>query len=124
MTNIIVDQERCTRCGICVKVCLPGIIDAVDENHLPQVQETNAPRCMNCGHCEAFCPSQALLLDFSPDEKVPLLAGAGTISPEDITVYLKKRRSVRHFTEKPVPKEIVLEILDIARYINFSFSIS
>jgi nitroreductase/NAD-dependent dihydropyrimidine dehydrogenase PreA subunit len=116
MTNIIVDQERCTRCGICVKVCLSGIIDAVDENHFPQVQETNAPRCMNCGHCEAFCPSQALILDFSPDEKVPLLAGAGTISQEDIGLYLKKRRSVRHFTEKPVPKEIILEILNIARY--------
>lgn len=116
MTNIIVDQEYCTRCGICVKVCPPGIIDAGDENHLPQVQETNAPRCMNCGHCEAFCPSQALLLDFSPDEKVPLLAGAGTISQEDIALYLKKRRSIRHFTEKSVSKEIILEILDIARY--------
>ena len=116
MTNIIVDQERCTRCGICVKVCPSGIIDAVDENHLPQVQETNAPRCMNCGHCEAFCPSQALLLDLSSDEKVPLLAEDGTVSPEDIALYLKKRRSVRHFTDKPVPKEIILEILDIARY--------
>ena len=30
--------------------------------------------------------------------------------------YLKKRRSVRHFTKDPVPKEKILEILDIARY--------
>ena len=30
--------------------------------------------------------------------------------------YLKKRRSVRHFTKDPVPKETILEILDIARY--------
>jgi ferredoxin len=44
-------------------------------------------RCMNCGHCEVFCPSEALLLDFHLDEKISLLAGAGTISPEDIALY-------------------------------------
>ena len=116
MTHIIVNQDLCTRCSICVKVCPSGIIDPVDEAHLPQVQETNVSRCLNCGHCEAFCPSQALLLDLRPDEKVPLLAGAGTISPEDIAFYLKKRRSVRHFTRDPVPREKILEVLDIARY--------
>jgi nitroreductase/Pyruvate/2-oxoacid:ferredoxin oxidoreductase delta subunit len=116
MTNIIVDQDRCIQCGICATVCITGIIDAVDETNFPQVQETNALRCMNCGHCEVFCPSQALLLDFRPEEKIPLLAGAGFISPEDIALYFKKRRSVRHYTRDPVPKETILEILDIARY--------
>lgn len=116
MNHIIVNQDLCTRCSICVKVCPSGIIDPVDETHLPQVQETNVSRCLNCGHCEAFCPSQALLLDLRPDEKVPLLAGACTISPEDIAFYLKKRRSVRHFTRDPVPREKILEVLDIARY--------
>ncbi len=116
MPTIIVDQDRCTRCGICAIVCPSGIIDAVDETHFPQVQEMNASRCMNCGHCEAFCPSQALLLDLRPEEKVPLPNGTGTISPEDIALYLKKRRSVRNFTRDPVPRETILKVLDIARY--------
>jgi nitroreductase len=30
--------------------------------------------------------------------------------------YLRERRSVRHFTQDPVPKEKILEVLDIARY--------
>lgn len=116
MTTIIVDQERCTKCGICATVCISGIIDAVDETNFPQVQEINAPRCMYCGHCEVFCPSEALLLDLFPDEKISLFSGAGTISPEIIALYFKKRRSVRHYTRDPVPKETILEILDIARY--------
>ena len=116
MAHITVNENSCTKCGICVKICPSGIIDPVDENRFPQVQETNVSRCLYCGHCEAFCSSQALTLDLRPDEKVPLLAGAGTISPEDIAVYLKKRRSVRHFTGDPVPREKILEILDIARY--------
>lgn len=116
MTNIIIDRECCTQCGICATVCSSGIIDAVDKDHFPQVQETNASRCINCGHCEVFCPSEALLLDLNPEEKVYLMPDFGTIPPEEIALYFKKRRSVRHYTEDPVPKGTILEILDIARY--------
>lgn len=116
MAHIIVDQDHCTGCGICVKVCISGIIDLGDEAHLPQVKDENILRCLYCGHCEAFCPSEALVLNLRPDEKVPLPAGTGTISPEDIAFYFKKRRSIRHFTGEPVPKEKILEVLDIARY--------
>jgi nitroreductase len=93
-----------------------AIIDPADENTLPQVVDAKAGMCIQCGHCEVSCPSQALLLNIRPDEKVPLPAGAGTISPDDMAFFLKKRRSVRHFTKDPVPKEKILEILDIARY--------
>lgn len=116
MAHIIVDQDRCTGCGICVKICSAGIISSADETHLPQVQEENVSHCFYCGHCEAFCPSQALILNLSPEEKIHLLPDFGTIAPEDIAYYIKKRRSVRHFTEEPVPKEKILEVLDIARY--------
>ena len=64
----------------------------------------------------AYCPSQALLLNLRPDERMPLPEGAGTVSPETITFYLKKRRSVWHFTSDPVPRDKILEILDIASY--------
>ncbi|MDY9924756.1 nitroreductase family protein [Methanosarcina sp.] len=116
MAHIIVDKDLCTRCSICAKVCPSGVIDPADEAHLPQVQELNVSRCLYCGHCETFCPSQALVLDLRPDEKILLPADAGNISSEDIAFYLKKRRSVRHFTREPVPREKILEVLDIARY--------
>lgn len=116
MTTILVDQDLCTRCGICSNVCTMGVIDPADENTLPNVQDAKAGLCIRCGHCEAYCPSQALLLNDRPDERVPLPAGAGTIAFEDIGYYLKKRRSVRHFTKDPVPKAKILEILDVSRY--------
>jgi len=93
-----------------------GLIDPADENTLPKLPDAKAGMCIHCGHCEVFCPSQALILNDRPDEKVPLSAGAGTISPDDMAFYLKKRRSVRRFTKDPVPKEKILEVLDIARY--------
>ena len=84
MAQIIVDENSCTRCGICVKICPSGIIGPVDEDHLPQVQDEYASHCMYCGHCEAFCPSRALTLNFRPEEKVSLPVDAGIISAEDI----------------------------------------
>jgi nitroreductase/NAD-dependent dihydropyrimidine dehydrogenase PreA subunit len=116
MSVIIVDPDLCTRCGICSAICVNGIIVPAGENTLPDVPDAAAGFCIRCGHCEAYCPSQALLLNDRPDEKVPLPAGAGTISSGDMGYYLRKRRSVRHFTSDPVPEEKILSVLDIARY--------
>lgn len=72
--------------------------------------------CIACGHCEAFCPAQALLLNVRPEERKSVPAGAGTLSAEDLGVYLQKRRSVRRYTGEPVPQETILAVLDIVRY--------
>lgn len=116
MTTILVDNDLCTRCGICSVVCPVGIVDPVDETALPVVIDAKAGMCIRCGHCEVSCPSQALLLNYLPDEKVALPANVGSLSPENLGLYLKKRRSVRHFTKELVPKEKILQMLDIARY--------
>ena len=86
-----------------------GLIDPADENTLPKVQEIKAGMCIRCGHCEVFCPTQALLLNDRPDEKVALPAGSMTIAPDDMAVYLKKRRSVR--SGKIVEQLVWFEIL-------------
>jgi len=116
MTTLLVDQDLCTRCGICSAVCVMGVIDPADENTLPKVRKTKAGMCILCGHCEAHCPTQALIVNDRPDEKVRLPSGAGTIPADDMGYYLRKRRSVRHYTQEPVPKEKILDLLDIARY--------
>ncbi len=116
MTTILVDQDLCTRCRICSIVCPMSIVDPADENTLPRVQDTKAGMCIQCGHCEISCPSQALLLNVRPDEKVQLPGSAGAIPAGEMASYLKKRRSVRHFTKDPVPKEKIIAILDITRY--------
>lgn len=116
MTMILVDQDLCTRCGICSNVCVMGVIEPATENTPPKVREAMAGYCIGCGHCETHCPSQALILNDLPEEKIRLPTGTGTIPASDMEMYLKKRRSVRHFTKDPVPREKILTLLDIARY--------
>ena len=115
MTGIFVDQDLCTRCGICSIVFPLSIIDPADERSLPQVQDARAESCIRCGHCEVSCPLGALTLDFLTDEKESI-AGSGEISPASLGTYLKTRRSVRHFTGTAVEKEKIAQILDIVRY--------
>ena len=116
MAAILVDRDLCTRCGICSIVCPMGIVNPGEGDSLPAVLAADAGRCILCGHCEAHCPSQALLLDYLPDEKVSVPAGAGVLQAGDLGTYLKKRRSVRQFRKEPVPRETILQILGIARY--------
>ncbi len=116
MATLRVDQALCTHCGICSVVCPMGIIDPADEYTLPVVQDKKASLCIRCGHCEVSCPSQAIVADYLPDENVQVPAGTGTIPPGDLGIYLKKRRSVRHFKKETVSKERIESVLEIARY--------
>lgn len=116
MATILVDQDLCTRCGICSVVCPMSIVSPADENTLPVVEDEKAGMCIRCGHCEVSCPSQALLLNYLPDEKVFLPDGSGSLRADDLGMYLKKRRSVRQFAKEPVEKETVAKVFDIVRY--------
>jgi len=116
MPTIIVDEDLCTRCGICSVVCPTSIVDPADENTLPVVQDKKAGMCIACGQCEVTCPTQALILNIRPDEKEEIPATVGEIPAVNLEYYMKTRRSVRHFTDMPVRKEEILQVLDIARY--------
>jgi len=116
METILVDEDFCTRCGTCSAGCPMGIVDAAEEETLPGVPEEKAGMCIACGHCEVFCPAQTLLLNVRPEEKAYVPAGAGLLPPGDLGIYLQKRRSVRRYTDEPVPRETILQVLDIVRY--------
>jgi formate hydrogenlyase subunit 6/NADH:ubiquinone oxidoreductase subunit I len=113
--TIFVDQNLCTKCGICSTVCPAGIVIPGDENAIPTIPPSDEGRCIRCGHCEVCCPAEALTLNFRPEEKIPLSADAGTLSASELGAYLKRRRSVRHFTREPVPRDLITRILEIAQ---------
>jgi nitroreductase/Pyruvate/2-oxoacid:ferredoxin oxidoreductase delta subunit len=116
MSAILIDKHLCTRCNTCAKICVMGIIKPATEISLPRMAKLSRQYCMKCGHCEAFCPTRALVLDFYKEEKIAYQTEESDISAENLSLYLKQRRSVRHFLSKPVDKEIIKRVLDTASY--------
>lgn len=116
MPKIIIDENLCTGCSTCAGVCVTGIIQKASDSDFPAVLEENELNCLNCGHCESYCNQKALTLDFLKDEKIVVNSSAGELDSDDLGLYIKKRRSVRHFSSESVPHEIIKRIIDIARY--------
>lgn len=53
--NIALDRQKCSKCGLCAKLCPVGNIDMQD---YPRILD----RCEVCLRCLCFCPGQALTI--------------------------------------------------------------
>jgi len=113
MVKLEVDKENCVKCGTCSEVCIASIIELGD---LPSVSRENALVCMRCGQCEAVCPQGALeLVDPNLQGTIPNKIDFKG-SPEQIGNYIRSRRSVRHYENKMVDREVLEEVMDMVRY--------
>jgi ferredoxin len=52
----VVDEERCTGCGLCAAAC------AADAISVSEVASVELSLCMGCGACIPECPKDALAL--------------------------------------------------------------
>lgn len=113
---ILIDENLCTRCNTCGSVCLMGIIERATDSTFPTIQDENINNCLKCGHCESFCTQLALTLDFLTEEKSKLIIPNRNVDSQELATFMKMRRSIRHFNSKPVPKELISQVLDVARF--------
>jgi len=116
MPRIIIDRQKCTQCFTCVEVCIMGIIEKAIDSGYPAIPEEKIDYCIKCGHCESFCAQKALTLNFLLEERINVSSLDGQIEPHNIALYMKSRRSVRHFSSKSVNKELIAQVIYIARY--------
>jgi nitroreductase len=78
--------------------------------------DAHPEKCIRCGHCVAVCPKEALDHSSAPlSAQVPLPEGS-TLDTETAALFLRSRRSVRNYKNDPVPRNILLRLLDIARF--------
>ena len=116
MSVLAVDRDKCNSCGVCVLECPRGIIELVELGAVPRYAEGREEVCIICGHCVAVCPRDAIALEtMKPEDCAPvrmeLLPAA-----EQVEHFLRSRRSVRTYRKKPVPREMLAKLIDIARY--------
>lgn len=118
MDLIQVDKEKCIKCGFCVNVCSVGALEM--GSHGPEVVQQS---CNSCGHCVAVCPKEALDHMNAPFSKQIPLEKISVLDADIAARFLRSRRSVRNFKKKAVPREKILQLLDIARFAPAGFNI-
>lgn len=110
MDLIQVDQEKCTRCGLCAQVCPTSIISMGNQG-----PEALRPSCIACGHCVAVCPQAALDNRKAPLDKQLPLSNEPVLDAGAAARFLRSRRSIRCYKQQAVEREKILQMLDIAR---------
>ena len=110
---ISIDENRCTLCGLCVPVCLRGILKEGDG----RVVVTDQESCIFCGHCRAVCPTDAPSFSDFDESEFELVLNAGRLpDPSEFLRILRRRRSTRIYKEKPVETEKLRMILEAGRF--------
>jgi nitroreductase/NAD-dependent dihydropyrimidine dehydrogenase PreA subunit len=110
-----VDHETCNQDGICAAVCPAGIIEFRNGEYPTPVAEAEAV-CIRCGHCVAVCPTGSLSHGDMAVEQCPPRQKAFQLTPERCEYFLRDRRSIRVYKDKPVPREDLARLIEIARY--------
>lgn len=114
--EVIIDIEKCSGCGECVKVCKDFSLEIVDGK--VQKSDNSLFGCIACGHCAAICPNQAIWIDgrcLSHNDIFPLPEKSESAEYNALFTLLKRRRSIREFKDKPIDREIIEKIIAAAQ---------
>lgn len=72
--------------------------------------------CIACGHCVAACPTAALDNSRAPLAGQQPLAEGDEITRQQAAQFIRSRRSVRCYLDKPVARAEVEALLDLVRH--------
>ena len=115
MPILEIDTETCTKCGICAAVC-PGGLILFREDRFPRPVSRAGEFCLRCGHCVAICPAGSISHVDIPVGQCPPIEDPLKTSLEQCAQLIKGRRSVRAYLDRPVPRQEITRLIDIARY--------
>ena len=116
MSLLIIDETKCKQDGLCARDCPTAIIQLKDKVSYPEMVPGHKQFCLACGHCVAVCPHGALSHMDVPIESSPEIREERNIKEAQAEQFLRSRRSVRIFKDKPVEKEKIRKLIEIARY--------
>lgn len=113
---LFVDTEKCNRDRLCVEACSRRIIEMEDRGAIPTLATGAEQLCNNCGHCVVVCPTGALSLNTTKPGDCPEIRDDLIISAEQAEQFFKSRRSIRSYRDKPVEREKLDKLVQIAGY--------
>ena len=105
---VVVDKEKCTGCGSCIKICHEHCMSLVDRKAMIDYKA-----CSTCAQCIAICPQKALSWDgVLPVDFEPALMP----SLPQLEELLGERRTIRAFTSELLDRKTIEEIVSLGAY--------
>jgi nitroreductase/NAD-dependent dihydropyrimidine dehydrogenase PreA subunit len=116
MVTVAVDKTTCKGDGKCVEVCPMHILKMNEKERVPEFIPGGDKMCINCGQCFAVCPHGSINLSTMGVKDSIRLDYSKLPNAEQVELFLKGRRSIRTYQDKPVTKDSIEKLLDVARY--------
>ncbi len=104
-------EDKCTECMLCVRDCVMGVWRNVNG----QSRVVDVEVCNGCSHCIAVCPRDAIIHDGLQKNDITAV-NRNNIHPDVYRDIVISRRSIRQFKKEPVDRQIIEQIVDVARY--------
>jgi nitroreductase/NAD-dependent dihydropyrimidine dehydrogenase PreA subunit len=115
MSLFEINRETCNQDGICAAACPVALIDFQKGGYPTPIPEAEQ-MCIRCGHCVAVCPTGSLSHRQIPVEQCPSVRQEFQLTSEQCEHFLRSRRSIRVYKDKPVPRDEISRLIEIARY--------
>jgi len=110
---VSIDENRCTLCGLCIRVCLRGVLKEEKKN----IVVIDPASCILCGHCKAICPTDAPKFSNLSENEFELTPNIEEMpNPSSFLRFLRRRRSQRIYSSKPVEIEKLKMIIEAGRF--------
>ena len=130
MGKMKVDPEKCTGCGLCIENCLFRSWE-MGEDKVPRYKDGWA--CFSCYNCMVACPVDAISIEEpyhvdsgfwkSYPHKLPAVRPLQPMDAEgkpdkwnEVERVVFTRRTVRNFSDKPVPESIIRRVIEAGRF--------
>ncbi|MDY6933325.1 MAG: nitroreductase family protein [Spirochaetota bacterium] len=136
------DADKCSHCKRCVDTCPTQGLHWDEEKKIPYMTGYRGleTACIGCNNCEAVCKSGCIRVKGeyrvlfgrykTPEDKLGDMIPPCPFGDRDLNRDFKeiekdltetesvilKRRSIRLFQDKPVPKELIHRIIEAARF--------
>ncbi|MDO8671673.1 MAG: nitroreductase family protein [Dehalococcoidia bacterium] len=111
--DIYLDEELCTQCGLCEDDCVRGVFRQEADGRMVV---TNEEQCILCGHCVAICPTGAITHGTLGQDGFEEITSEMDVDPRRLRDLLRRRRSMRAYLERPVPRAVTEELIEMARW--------
>lgn len=114
--STLIDGDKCTGCGLCVRVCPAGTISMQGGKAV-----VTGDRSLSCGHCAAVCPADAITvnaLEPAASTYATFVADRRWLPPGEFDTaqlvrLMASRRSCRNFRATPVEREVLEDLVRI-----------